>query len=203
MRAVLENVRRIPKLINITALVLAIFWANFFWLCWSPFPPYLLWGVSVVTTLSLVVLFFANLFAVFGRTQKVSHAAMSLLIAMTILGDIPLFRWIDPGHRWFYRRGGYQELQSKVDKVLQRKERLSSHGSDLADIVGQRHVGGIRNPDGSVLIWFDFRGGGRQLGYLYYSGDQMRPEPGKTNMFFLPETSFQSYRYLTNCWYEW
>ena len=90
-----------------------------------------------------------------------------------------------------------------VDKVLQKQDALGRQGRGLDGIVGHRHVGGVKMPDGAALIWFDYRGGLRRGGYLYYSGNQMRLEPGKADIFHLPETSFRHCRYLTNHWYEW
>lgn len=200
----IEAFKRAPTLIKLTTIVLTIYLGTFFLLCWLPFPPFSLVALVTFTALGLVGLAFVNLsFAVFTRTQKLSHAAMGLVVVIAVVGAFSLVSWINPVDLWFYRRGGHQKLHSMVDKVLQRNEVLSSKLVSLDHIAGHHDVYGKTNADGSFMVLFHLPSGRQTHGYLYYSGNQMRPKPDQTNRFYLEEIPFRSCRYLTNGWYIW
>ncbi|MGA2242856.1 MAG: hypothetical protein ABSH11_12595 [Verrucomicrobiota bacterium] len=198
-------------IINLTVLLLVIFFASLIWMGFSATYPFFTLFVYAVSLLSLVCLFFVNLgFAVFKSKQRMAHIIMSLLIIVAFCGIFPLcIKWGGNTQRqWFIQRG-IQTYQPMADKVMQNKAKLTDSYIPLDTLVGRSEVYGHTNADGSITIKFRGRNNYMSVGYLYYSGNKMTVKPGDTNLYFIAnnlgysEPNCYYYVHLTNGWYEY
>ncbi len=190
-------------LINITAVVLAIFVASFLWMGLSPLPPAFIYFTFGSVGVLLTLLFVLNIgFALFRPKQRIAHIIIILMIIVMTVGFMPLCATLigDRQRQWFFQ-SGRQMYEPMVAKIIQNKGMLTSANSSLKDIVNRSDVFGKTNADGSINVFF-IRGNNGRHCWLYYSGSKMIAIPSNTSAFSCPDMYGHTYFHLTNGWYE-
>jgi hypothetical protein len=163
--------------------------------------------------LAVVLLFIHLQRSLFLAGQRLKHLALVGLIALIVLGLLPV---CVNRHPFVLRRAFLEKrlpaYEAMVAKVLEHRANLTERYSQMDRVAQRSGVYAWTNKDGTVTVrFYGYVNGGsldytRTAGYLYHSGP-MLPKPGDTNYYLLPEETILSYpRYhlrLTNNWYEY
>lgn len=135
------------------------------------------------------------LFMVFAKGVRLVHAILGAALVFCLLFSFWANQWHAETRRRHFLHKEMPVFQKIVERVKGNRGSLSSQPRQLNGIAEQQIVvSASTNLDGSLVIRFPDPEAGPRHGYLYYSGDQLKVEPGDADV--------QVY-HLTNGWYEY